>query len=133
MDCSSTFLPCDRTEGVRVAKPGSYTYSTSQLSPEDPHSKPFQKSSVEGHTCVFLFTQVQGRSEVLNSLILWLQVVGRSGEVVGLRVFFLCDDKRGHATNYPSSFNLWPHRAHKHPLGHGSQMIKPNIPDRSST
>lgn len=84
---------------------------------------------------MFLFTQVQGRSEVLISLITisGSELVGRSGEVVGLRVFFPCDDKRGHTTNYPSSFNLWPHCTHKHPLACGSQMIKPNIPDRSST
>lgn len=100
----------------------------------------FHRSSVEGHTCVFLFTQGQGWSEVSLSLMVWLRAVGWSGEVAGPHVFWPCDDTRDHATaSSRSSFDLWPHHTHKHPLARGSQMqmINPTfqagvLPDPSS-
>lgn len=42
-DCSLVFLPCDRTEGLKVAHPRSHTHSTRQLPPAQPIHKPFQK------------------------------------------------------------------------------------------
>lgn len=68
-DCSPIFLPCDRTEGLKVAPPRSHTHSPGQLPPAQPVHKPFQKPEAEGNTaCVFLLTQVQDGGDVLTSL-----------------------------------------------------------------
>lgn len=68
-DCSPVFLPCDRTEGLKVSHPRSHTHSTRQLPPAQLIHKPSQKPEAEGNTAsVFLFTQVQDGGGILTSL-----------------------------------------------------------------